>query len=85
MERHVEPLYLKSGIGWRKTPLRNEICDAKHLLETMEVVQRACEELLVDTMVPTRRQVAIQSLVFFLFRVHIKKRSITCEKFSAKA
>jgi hypothetical protein len=54
MKRHAEPLYLKSGIGWRKIPLRKELHDVEHLPEMMEMVPRACEELLVDTMVPTR-------------------------------
>ncbi len=31
----------------------------EHLLETMEVVQRAREELLMDAMVPTRHQVVV--------------------------
>jgi hypothetical protein len=42
-----------------KIPLGKELCDAEHLLKMMEMVQRACEELLVDAMVPTRRQVVV--------------------------
>ncbi len=39
----------------------------EHLLKTMEVVQRAHEELLVDAMVPTRRQVVVLAVPgFFL-------------------
>jgi hypothetical protein len=67
MERHVEPLYLKSSIGWRKIPLGKELHDAEHLLKKMEVVQRACEELPVDAMVPTRCQVVVLAIPgFFL-------------------
>ncbi len=67
MKRYVEPLYLKRGIGWRKIPLGKELCDVEHLLKMMEMVQRACEELLVDTMVPTRRQVVVLAIPgFFL-------------------
>ncbi len=62
MKRHVEPLYLKSGIGGRKIPLGKELCDAEHLLETMEMVQRAREELLVDAMVPTRCQLVLLAI-----------------------
>ncbi len=58
----------------------------EHLLETMEVVQRACEELLVDAMILTRHQVVVLAIPgFFLFRVQIKNRSIARKKFSAKA
>ncbi len=70
VKRHVEPLYLKSGFGWRKIPLEKELCDAEHLLKMMEMIQKAHEELLVDAMVPTRRQVVVLVIpVFFLFRV----------------
>jgi hypothetical protein len=31
----------------------------EHLLKMMEMVQRACEELLVDAVVPTRCQVVL--------------------------
>jgi hypothetical protein len=40
----------------------------------MEMVERVCEELLMDAMVPTRRQVVILAIPgFFLFKVRIKK------------
>jgi hypothetical protein len=66
-KKHVEPLYLKSGVGWRKNPLGKELRDVEHLLKTMEMVQRACEELLVNAMVPTRRQVIVLAIPgFFL-------------------
>ncbi len=62
MKRHVEPLYLKSGVGFSKILLGKELCDVEHLLEMMEMVQKACEELLVDAMVPTRCQVVVLAI-----------------------
>jgi hypothetical protein len=53
----------------------------------MEMVQRACEELLVDAMVPTRRQLVILAFpVFFLVQSADKKQIVrTREVFSQGA
>jgi hypothetical protein len=60
-------------------PLVKKLCDVEHLLETMEMVQRACEELLVDTMVPTRYHVVVILAIpgFFLVQSADQKQ-INC-------
>jgi hypothetical protein len=78
MKRYVEPLYLKSGIGFRKIPLGKELCDAEHLLETMEMVQRAREELLVDAMVPTRCQVVVLAIPGFFLIKSANQEEVDC-------
>ncbi len=60
-------------------PPCEEALYAEHLLEMMEIVQRACEELLVDAMVPTRRHVVVILAipVFFLVQSADQKQ-INC-------
>jgi hypothetical protein len=86
MKGHVEPLHLQCGVGLGDISLREKLCDTKHLFKMMEMVQRACKELFMDAMVSARCQVDVLVIPgFFLFRVQVKKRSIACKKFSAKA
>ena len=57
----------------------------EHLLKMMERVQRSRKELLVDAMVPTRRQVVILVIPeFLLVQSAIKNRLIAHKKISAK-
>ncbi len=78
MKRYVEPLYLKSGVVCRKIPLGKELCDAEHLLKMMDVVQRACEELLVDAMVPTRRQVVVLLIPGYILVLSANQEEVDC-------
>ncbi len=67
MERHIKPLHLQCSIGLRDVSLREKLRDLKHLFKTMEMVQRACEELFMDAMVSARHQVDVLAIpVFFL-------------------
>jgi hypothetical protein len=60
-------------------PLVKKLCDAEPLLETMEMVLRACEELLVNAMVPTRHHVVVILAIpgFFLVQSADQKQ-INC-------
>jgi hypothetical protein len=46
----------------------------------MEMVQRACEELLVDAMVPTRRQVVILVIPGFFLIQSADQKQIDCTR-----
>ncbi len=50
----------------------------EHLLKTMEMVQRACEELFVDAVVPTRRHVVILAIAGFFLVQSADKKQIYC-------
>ncbi len=78
MERHIKPLNLKSSVGWRNISLGLELCDAEYLFKTMEMVQRICEELLVDAMDPTRRQVVILAIPGFFLVQSADQEQIDC-------
>ncbi len=50
----------------------------EHLLKMMEMVQRSREELLVDAMVPTRRQVVVLAIPGFLLVQSADQEQIDC-------
>ncbi len=50
----------------------------EHLLEAMEMVQSACEELLVDDIVPTRHHVIVLVIPGFLLVQSEDQKKINC-------
>ncbi len=74
MKGHVEPLHLQCSVGLRDISLGEKLLGTKHLFKTMEMVQRACEEIFMDAMVSARRQVDVLAIpVFFCLECKSKK------------
>ena len=54
---HIKQLNLQCSAGWGDVASGQELRDAKHLLKSMEMIQRRRHEVLMDHIISARRHV----------------------------